>query len=315
MKASATICISMAAAILLSASCKRRPLTDGDNNVLVNITIDKDIINYTVEEEPSLMRILFFDNLSGKYSTQAFTPSTGDYVSVIYGRTYHVLAYNFGTETTVIGSEDIHGEIFATTNEIPETYRTKLRSRSSENPDELIVFSPDHLFVGGVRDTYIPARSSETPPVVIDIDASTVVESWILEVESINGMQWVADISGVITGLAQSTTLADAIDSKEKVSVFFEPSEVDANGKLTARFNTFGYIPGETQVITLVITDTGGTGHKIDIDVSDQLPDNKEQIIRVKQEINIDEPDNPGGGGGLDPDVDEWDDVEIDIGI
>ena len=208
MKASATICISMAAAILLSASCKRRPLTDGDNNVLVNITIDKDIINYTVEEEPSLMRILFFDNLSGKYSTQAFTPSTGDYVSVIYGRTYHVLAYNFGTETTVIGSEDIHGEIFATTNEIPETYRTKLRSRSSENPDELIVFSPDHLFVGGVRDTYILARSSETPPVVIDIDASTVVESWILEVESINGMQWVADISGVITGLAQSTTLA-----------------------------------------------------------------------------------------------------------
>lgn len=315
MKASAVMGISLAALILLSASCKRRPLTDGDNNVLVNITIDKNIVNHTVEEDPSLMRILFFDNASGRYSTQAFTPSTGDYVSVMHGRTYHVLAYNFGTETTVIGSEDIHGEIFATTNEVPESYRTRLRSRSTENPDELIVFGPDHLFVGGVLDAYIPARSSEAPPVVIDIDASTVVESWILEVESIKGMQWVAGISGVITGLAQSTALADANDSEEQVSVFFEPSEVDADGKMTAKFNTFGYIPGEKQIMTLVITDTGGTGHKINIDISDQFPENKEQIIRVKQEINIDEPDNPGGGGGLDPDVDEWDDVEIDIGI
>ena len=150
---------------------------------------------------------------------------------------------------------------------------------------------------------------------MIDIDASTVVESWILEVESIKGMQWVAGISGVITGLARSTALADANDSEEQVSVFFEPSEVDADGKMTAKFNTFGYIPGEKQIMTLVITDTGGTGHKINIDISDQFPENKEQIIRVKQEINIDEPDNPGGGGGLDPDVDEWDDVEIDIGI
>ena len=61
MKASAVMGISLAALILLSASCKRRPLTDGDNNVLVNITIDKNIVNHTVEEDPSLMRILFFN--------------------------------------------------------------------------------------------------------------------------------------------------------------------------------------------------------------------------------------------------------------
>ena len=81
--------------------------------------------------------------------------------------------------------------------------------------------------------------------------------------------------------------------------------------------NTFGYVPTEKQVITLVVTDTGGTGHEFDFDVSDQFPDNPEQEIYVKTEdIVIDEPDVPeSSGGGLAPEVDEWDDVIIDIPV
>ena len=117
--------------------------------------------------------------------------------------------------------------------------------------------------------------------------------------------------------LAEAKRTAADEESEEQASVFFETMKVSPDGELEIRFNTFGYVPTEKQVITLVVTDTGGTGHEFDFDVSDQFPDNPEQEIYVKTEdIVIDEPDVPeSSGGGLAPEVDEWDDVIIDIPV
>lgn len=96
------ILIYMVSAIMLiaSASCQRRPLTTADYTVIVNIDIDKDIVNYEVTKDPSLMRCIFYDSESGAFVTQAFLPPTGGQVSLIPSRTYDVLVYNFDTEST-----------------------------------------------------------------------------------------------------------------------------------------------------------------------------------------------------------------------
>lgn len=327
-----TAAAAFAAMALLPVSCQRRPLTSGDNNVTVNIDIDYDIRNVENPEEPGMMRVMFFDAGDGGFAAHSFVSPTGDpaahdfegTANVIPGRTYHVLAYNFDTETTIVGDEYSWDGIYATTNEVPEDYKSRLKSRATENEGELIVYEPDHHYVARQADVYIPARGAGSPPVTLNLGAHTIVETWKLYLDRINGVEWTASVVGVISGLALSNTLASDEESAEKASVFFESMNVQPDGKLEVVFNTFGYNPSESQIITLVVTDIGGKAHEFDFDVSDQFADNPEQVLRIKTgedgnpEIDIEEPEVPdggGGGGGLAPDVDEWDDVEIDIPI
>ena len=296
------------------ASCQRRPLTTADFMVILNIEIEKDIVNYEVEKDPSLMRCIFYDSQSGAFVTQAFLPPTGGQVSLIPSREYDVLVYNFDTESTWLEDENWFHKIYASTSLIPDSFRTKLRSRATKGDEEDIVYDPDHLFVGRLNDVYIPARSVDAPPVILDVRCETVVESWILEVKTITGKKNIGTTAAVVTGLAESNRIGPNERSEEFVSVYFDNQVIDDNGLLTAKFNTFGWNKDilEPQILSLVFTDIAGKGHVFNVDVSDQFPNNKEQIIRVEMEIDIPEP-MTGGDGGFVPKVDEWDEINTDI--
>ena len=299
---------------ILSASCQRRPLTTADYMVVVNIEIEKDIVNYTVEKDPSLMRCIFYDSETGDFVTQAFLPPTGGQVSLIPAREYDVLVYNFDTESTWLEEENWYHRIYASTSLIPDSFRTKLRSRASKGDEEEIVYDPDHLFVGRLNDVFIPARSVDAPPVILDVRCETVVESWILEVRTVTGTKNIGSMAGVVTGLAASNRIGLNERSDEYVTVYFDNQVIDSEGLLTAKFNTFGWQPNiaEIQELSLVFTDIAGKGHVFKFDVSDQFIDNPQQIIRVELEIDIPEPITSGDGGFV-PKVDEWDDVNTDI--
>ena len=299
---------------ILPSACQRRPLTTADYMVVVNIEIEKDIVNYTVEKDPSLMRCIFYDSETGDFVTQAFLPPTGGQVSLIPAREYDVLVYNFDTESTWLEEENWYHRIYASTSLIPDSFRTKLRSRASKGDEEEIVYDPDHLFVGRLNDVFIPARSVDAPPVVLDVVCQTVVESWIIEVKTVTGVKNIGSMAGVVTGLAASNRIGLNERSDEYVTVYFDNQTIDEQGLLTAKFNTFGWTEGiiEPQILSLVFTDVAGKGHVYNIDVSDQFIDNPEQIIRLNLEIDIPEPMTSGDGGFV-PKVDEWDDVNTDI--
>ena len=300
--------------LMASASCQRRPLTTADYMVILNIEIEKEIVNYEVTKDPSLMRCIFYDSESGAFVTQAFLPPTGGQVSLIPSRTYDVLVYNFDTESTWLEDENWFHKIYASTSLIPDSFRTKLRSRATKGDEEDIVYDPDHLFVGRLHDVFIPARSVDAPPVVLDVRCETVVESWILEVRTITGKENIGTTAAVITGLAESNKIGPNKRSEEFVSVYFDNQVIDDNGLLTARFNTFGWNKDitEPQILSLVFTDIAGKGHVFNIDVSHQFPGNKEQIIRVETEIDIPEPMTSGDGGFV-PKVEDWGVINTDI--
>ena len=107
------------ALILVLAGCQRRPLTEADFEVQLNITLDKNIVNHTVEKDPSLMRCMFYDSDNGALVTQAFLPPQGGIVNLIPARTYNVLVYNFDTESTWIKEENWFHKIYASTSLIP----------------------------------------------------------------------------------------------------------------------------------------------------------------------------------------------------
>ena len=301
---------------ILASSCKRRPLTTADYMVIVNIEIEKDIVNHTVEKDPSLMRCIFYDSESGGFVTQAFLPPTGGQVSLIPSREYDVLVYNFDTESTWLEDENWFNKIYASTSLIPDSFRTKLRSRATKGEEELIVYDPDHLFVGRLNDVFIPARSVDAPPVVLNVNCETVVESWLLEVKTITGVKNIGSMAAVITSLSGSNRIGPNERSTNFVSVYFDNQVIDENGLLTAKFNTFGWHKDikEKQILSLVFTDVAGKGHVFNVDVSNQFPNNKEQIIRIELDIDIPEPMTSGDGGFV-PKVDDWDEINTDIHI
>ena len=247
---------------ILSSSCHRRPLTTADYTVIVNISIDTNIVNYKVEKDPSLMRCIFYDSESGAFVTQAFLPPTGGQVSLIPAREYDVLVYNFDTESTWLEEENWYHKIYASTSLIPDSFKTKLRSRASKTYEELIVYDPDHLYVGRLNDVFIPSRSVDAPPVILDVECKTVVESWLLEVRTVTGVENIGSIAAVVTSLSGSNKIAFDERSAEYVSVFFDNQVIDENGLLTAKFNTFGWTDKifEPQMLSLVFTDVAGKG-------------------------------------------------------
>lgn len=300
-------------------SCERRVLLTADYTVILNIDINKDVTNYEVEKDPSIMRCVFYDSETGGFVTQAFLPPTGGQVSLVPSREYDVLVYNFDTESTWLKEENWFHKIYASTSLIPDSYKTKLRSRTTDSKvdEENIVYDPDHLFVGRINDVFVPARSVEAPALVLEAKAETVVESWILDITTITGTENVGSVVGVVTGLVQHNKIGLNERSKEYVSVYFDTPVLGDDGRLTARFNTFGYNPdcGVPQILTLVFTDIAGNGHSFDIDISEQFQNNDTQIIRIDtDEIDIPKPMTSGSGGFV-PKVDDWDDINTEIRI
>lgn len=316
------VILIVAALVLLSLdSCKRRPLTTADYSVKVDIDIDRDIVNYQMPHDPQLMRVAFFDHETGRLVTQAFLPPAGGEVNVLPERTYDILVYNFDTEVTLIKDEDDWRKILATTNTISDAFKSKLKSRgtksTTDEKEEEIVYDPDHLYVGRLNSVELPSRSVDSPEITLKVDCETVVQTWILEVDKIKGAQYIGSISAVITGLSEYNRIPTGQRSKEYASVFFDIQSIGQDGILRTKFNTFGENPeaGERQILSLVITDTSGKGYIFNVDVTDQFPGNKDQIIRVKtDEIDIPEPEKKGGGG-LAPSVDEWKDIVSNITI
>lgn len=305
----------MIAFLLVSAGCRRRPLVEVDNNVYLNIIIEKDIVNYKVEKDPEMMRAIFYDSESGSFASQSFLPHNGGYVHVMPGRTYDILVYNFDTEATIITQDGNINDIYAYTNLIPDNLKTRLKGRANQNNDELIVFEPDHLFVGKLEDVYIPFRGEGMPVHTLDIHARTVVETWIIEVDRIKGAEYVGAVSSVMTGLSDHNKIGFQEKSYDDVTVFFEAGHLENDGRFLAKFNTFGrnFDAYTSQIFSLVITDTGGKTWSFNMDVSRKFENNPEQYIRIEtDDIDIPKPEVTSGGG-LAPEVDEWGEVNTDI--
>lgn len=302
---------------LTAGSCRRRPLVEIDNNVLLNITIGTDIVNYEVQTPPEMMRAIFFDSKTGDFVSHSFLPHHGGYVHLMPGREYDILVYNFDTEATIIDGDYNLNYILAYTNLVPENIKSRLKGRAGKGDDEMIVYEPDHLFVGKLEDVYIPMRGYGIPAFEIDIHAETIVQTWIVEIDKVRGAEYVGAVSSVISGLADHNLIGRGEQSYDEATVFFEAASLTKDGHFYAKFNTFGRnaLAGRKQVLSLVLTDTGGKSFSFNMDISEKFNDNPLQYILIKTDDIVIEKPEQTGGGGLAPSVDEWGEINTEIVI
>ena len=264
-----------------------------------------------------MMRAIFFDSKTGDFVSHSFLPHHGGYVHLMPGRTYDILVYNFDTEATIIDGDYNLNYILAYTNLVPENIKSRLKGRAGKGEDEMIVYEPDHLFVGRLEDIYIPMRGYGMPALEIDIHAETIVQTWIVEIDKVRGAEYVGAVSSVISGLADHNLIGRGEQSYDEATVFFEATSLTKDGHFLAKFNTFGRnaLAERKQVLSLVLTDLAGKSFCFNMDITEKFNDNPLQYILIKtDEIVIEKPEQTGGGG-LAPIVDEWGEINTEIVI
>ena len=328
------------------SSCERRPLVEVTEKVKVRVYVKlKTILNVTTgkyndlipvpEVSPKVIRVIFYDPDTKEVRTQSFISRRGvdengnEYlegeVNVRPG-TYDILCYNFDTPSTIVKNENNWNTIRAYTSEISEALYTRFRSRAEPTAIEpRIYYEPDHLIVAREEKLHIPEH---TDVVVIEMDASTIVDSYYIQIRLKNG-KYASDASAVLTDLAPSNYFGiNQRTHDEYAGTFFDMYRstdprirADNQDVLCAVFNTFGKRPDEVDpsmesqlYVTFNVVTTEGkmVDMTIDMDSIFRTEDAvKRHWLLIDKVFEIPEP----ASGGFSPVVDDWDDENgiIDI--
>lgn len=368
-------------ALLMAASCEKRPLMDVSNTHYVKVYVDEHLLNVTTgfyNEEysrpayksPTVMRVILTDPETGNVKAERYLRNQGHdeyghyydgYIIADPGE-YKLIAYNFDTESTIIGAGNNHYYINAYTNEIASHLYTKIPSRSpSKNKEnkatqqaqgegdvegksptepegkgpevESIVYDPDHLFVANSDALIIPYRDHVDTLKTVDgtphFYAESIVKSYFLQVR-VKGAQYISSAVSLLEGLSGSISLETRqVNHDHPVIVYFEML-TDANNAKTrddvaviyTTFGMFGRIEDMDSVLELTFDfmTTYGVPYTTTLNISadfDAPEAIEHQWLLLDEMITIPDPPPSTGdnntGGGFQPSVDEWDDVESDI--
>ena len=315
----------------LFSGCERRPLEDQDFRTRVQVRVNLDgIQNVTCDIyndkipvptiDPEVMHVLFYDGngiatesyiSSREEDSEGKTVISGE-VSVTPG-TYRVLAYNFGTETTLISGLGSYEGALASAAAVSETIASRYKASTGE--EGVVVYEPDHLVVAREPDEVIPPH---TGLYTIEAECRTVVESYYLQVK-VDGLEYVSGAQAWLSGLVESCAIASGGRSGlPGVTEYIPLLKSDDKGEpvICAVFNTLGRIDGSTNElnVTFDLKTTDGKSVRKTFDISDLfLTENcvKHHWLLLDEVIKIDPPKN--AGGGFDPSVDDWDDEHHDI--
>lgn len=352
--------------ILLETSCEHVPLYDMDNTHYLRIyindsirNINKDLYGDQVSDEafklPEVMRVLFCDQKTGNVVSERFLQHSGrdehgyyldGEISVMAGD-YHLMAYNFGSETTQIANDDNYYKISAFTNHISPTYYPKLPPSTSGNSQDYdkqnILYDPDNLWI--VKEEGMKVRDHMNVDTLRAANGSyykaeTIVETYYMEIK-ITGASWVRSTASLLTGMAGGKRLYDGkLISDPPAIIYFEMRDRDeltkvlANSKtigdkaraedkeavLYARFNSWGNLQDIESYFRVVFSfGVAGGGNQTETMDIKYLFTNEDftlhRWIIIDKKIDIKEPEGigSGGGGGFEPGVDNWEDEETDI--
>ncbi len=196
-----------------------------------------------------------------------------------------------------------------------------VRTKDSEHyTEDLVVNQPDHIFVGWYHNLDIPVTFEDEPvkEVTIEIEAHTLVETWLVEIRNVEGTENVDEVAALVSGQSGSVHMGPNAATDKIVSVFFEmklKTEDDGRKVIIGKYNSFGQHPGRIHetILDLNVKNRGGGQQIFHFDVTDKVKDNPTRYILIEDPIKIDE--SGGGGGGFLPKVDDWEDIHTDINL
>lgn len=340
--------------VVLITGCNFRETTETGNMNYVRVYIDEDIMNVTggfyndefqhpAYKRPDIMRVALFDPSSGEMVSERYLRGQGDderghyYYGYLLAEAgiYDMVAYNFGTESTIIHNEYDYFSLKANTNELSTSQRSRLLSRTDSETaatkaGESICYDADHLFVARAENLKLnyhrgldTLRNANGDPW---FTARSVVKSYYIQI-GVTGAQYLASSTALLTGMGREVRLRDGnFTDGGEATLYFDM----LNGKYTeygtnhdciyGTFGTFGRLPDSDNQLTVSfeLLTTYGTRLEETIPVKTEFLSEDailHQWIIIDYNIAIPEPPTPTGDGGLTPTVGDYTDVNTEIDV
>ena len=332
--------------LFVFSSCQFRPLEEMSNTHYLRVYLDERIINLTegfynenylrpAYSTPEVLHAVLADPATGDVVAERYLRNHGEdayghyldgYVICEPGE-WNLLVWNFDTETTQVRNERKVFDAMGYTNEIASHLRAGLtNSRSKTDEPERIVYDPDPLLVA--QDRVILPYTDEIDTLKASnggrFVAQCITQTWYLQVK-VKGMKFVTSARSLISGMAGSKWLWNPrMNEEDPVTLYFDMNQGDRNDSddtdiVYATFSTFGRLPGATNnlQVTFDFVTTYGTNYCETLDISQKFDEEdalKHQWILLDKDVVIEIPEPPKiGGGGFNPGVGEWDDIETDL--
>ena len=352
--------------LLVVSACNFHELSDPSNVSYVRVYLgDTKISNWNegvfnpefVKPDyklPEIIRVGLFDKETGALVAERYLRNQGDderghyydgYIVAAPG-TYLLRAYNFGTESTLVGNEYNWYDMYAYTNVVSEAITTRFKggtrvtdgseaASQSRSPGEPIRWDADPLFVSNGMEVTVKFHAGLDTLRNADgsawFVADNIVETYFLQV-GVSGVQYISASAALLTGMASSVNLA-TMDflSSEPTTLYLEMqsgSYPDGVYKglndyhcIYCTFGTFGRLPEEENLlqVSFEFLTTYGETYEVVLDVVPTFLNKEAQEnnwLLIDKLITIPDPPTPeGGGGGLAPTVEDWGEVHSEIVI
>lgn len=334
----------------LLLSCEHRPLEDPANAHYLRVYLDENLRNVTfgfyneqyerpIYSSPRVVRAVLADPQTGKVVAERYLQRQGTdengyyidgYINAAPGR-YNLLVYTYGAPYTMVRNENDYYTMQAYTNRASDYYHKYMPELMQRIDAGSIRQQPDHVFHEMMENVVIgrslgvdTLRNAQGE----HFTAHSMVRSYYIQLK-VKGIEWARSAVAVLSGMAGSSFMHryDGMSESDPAYVLFSLKQASrgrsSDGEsitavLYTTFNTFGKLPEERNLLTVTFefTRVDGTTQVEQVDITDMFATpmvRENQWILLEHEVEIDQPDHSAIGGGMNPGVDDWDDIESDI--
>ena len=338
--------------MLLFSSCEHRPLVEQVRGVhYIRVYLDEEIKNVTCNfynenfekpayKRPVVLRAVLADPMTGRVVSERFLQGTGEdgkgyyidgYLNADPGE-YHLMVYNYGTETTLIRHTDNFFQMEGYTYQIPDYLKSNNMRVKDEgrNDTRAVHYEPDLLFLV----TRENIKIKET--LLVDtlrtaagehFTAQSCIKSYYLQIR-IKGVEYISSAVSTLTGMGANMNLSTKVLGGDAETGVYIPmlkpkvttkQEGTESSVIYATFNTFGKLPDVSSFLQvnfdIVTVDGRSVSESMDItSLFDTEQVRMNQWILIEKEIVIDPPPTPEGGG-FEPGVGDWEQEDSEIKI
>lgn len=297
-------------ALLFLSSCEHKDLQyDYSRTAELQVVFNW---NKAPEAAPETMRLYLFPLDGGSPHTYEFTDYRGGRITVPAGR-YKVLCVNSDTESVLYRNIDSFDSFEAYAPDGVLSVGTFLAPRPEGTSEERVAKSPDRLYSARLDDLTVEL-SKENQTVILYPELS--VCRYRVEIRNVSNLQYVSSdgIAGSLSGMSGGLLVGRNELTSEVVTVPFGVVS-DGVSTLKADFLAFGQTgsagPAHKLVIYVIMAD--GSKNYYTFDVTTQVDEaaNPYDVHILLDGLSLPKP--IVNGGGFRPEVDEWQNINIDV--